>query len=279
MQLVWCRGLPAFRNVGLTLLCFDVKQSVEVSAMIKPPFVKPGEDVKIVGRVFNTPLVVKGKTWFPLVQLAAWPILSWVAGRRKPERSWGQRLVVGALTTPVVLGSEWCHNLAHAAAARWVSKPMDAIRVVWGMPLLIYYDINDASVSPPQHIARALGGPVFNALLFFVARLLKRQVCPGSALGEMAEAAEKINAFIAVVGLLPIPGIDGGPILKWSLVELGRTPAEADQDVRKVNGVLGATLAGAGVVALKRKRWLEGGLLVMLAATALSIASGLLKEQ
>ncbi len=247
--------------------------------MIKPPIVRPQDEVNVVGRVFGTPLVVKGNTWLPLAQLAVWVILAWVAGRRKPERSWGQRLALGALTMPVVLGSEWCHNLAHAAAARWVGKPMDAIRIVWGMPLLIYYDINDASVSPPQHITRALGGPVFNTLAWVAAHFLKRQARAGSVLSEIAEAAEKTNGFIAGVGLLPIPGIDGGPILRWSLVELGRTPAEADQDVRKVNGVLGAGLAGASAVALKRKRWLEGGFLVMLTATAWSIATGLLKEQ
>lgn len=247
--------------------------------MIKPPFVRPEDEVKVVGRVFGTPLVVKGYTWLPLVQLVTWLILAWVAGRRKPERSWGQRLAIGGLSMPVVLGSEWCHNLSHAAAARWIGKPMDAIRIIWGMPLLIYYDINDQSVSPRQHIGRALGGPAFNGLAWAAAWLLRRRAWAGSALGEVADAAAKMNGFIAGVGLLPIPGIDGGPILKWSLVELGHTPGEADGVVRKVNGALGAGLAGAGALALKRKRWLEGGLLVMLAATALSIASGLLKEQ
>ena len=47
---------------------------------------------------------------------------------------------------PIVLGSEWCHNLAHAAAARAIGKPVDAIRITWGMPLLVYYDINDKNV-------------------------------------------------------------------------------------------------------------------------------------
>ena len=247
--------------------------------MIKPPFVRPGDEVKVVGRVFDTPLVVKGKTWFPLVQMAAWLILSWVAGRRKPERTWGQRLAIGAVIMPVVLGAEWCHNLAHAAAARWIGKPMDAIRILWGMPLLIYYDINDQNVSPRQHILRALSGPLFNTFAWVAAHLLRRGARPGSTLGEVAEAAEKMNGFIAGVGLLPIPGIDGGPILKWSLVELGRTPVEADLVVRKVNGVLGAGLAGAGAAALKRRRWLEGWILVLLAGAALSIATGLLKEQ
>jgi len=233
----------------------------------------------VVGRVFDTPLVVKGGTWFPLAQLAAWPILTWVAGRRKPERSWGQRLVVGALTMPVVLGSEWCHNLAHAAAARLVGKPMDAIRIVWGMPLLIYYDINDASVSPPQHIGRALGGPIFNTLIWVVARLLKPMVRSGSVAEDVVEVAEKTNAFLAGVGMLPIPGIDGGPILKWSLVERGYTTDGADLAVRKVNGALGVVLGGVGAVALKRRRWLEGGFLLMMAGTALIVALGILKEQ
>jgi len=74
--------------------------------------------------------------------------MAWVAKKRVPERSWLQSLGIGALTMLVVLGSEWCHNLAHAAAARMVGKPMDAIRITWGMPLVVYYDINDENVTP-----------------------------------------------------------------------------------------------------------------------------------
>lgn len=247
--------------------------------MIKPQVVSPRDDVQIVGRVFDTPLVVKGGTWFPLVQLAAWPILAWLAGRRVPERSLGERLAIGALTMPAVLGSEWCHNLAHAAAARLVGKPMDAIRIVWGMPLLVYYDINDTSVTPRQHIRRALGGPLFNALVWALARVLKPFVRTTSVERELIDMVENTNAFLAGVGMLPIPGIDGGPILKWSLVERGCTIEQADQAVRKVDGVLGVALGGVGALALKRRRWLEGGLMVMLAATALSMAMGILKEQ
>ena len=134
--------------------------------MIKPAVVDPKDEVTTVGRVFTTPLVVKGKTWFPVTQLIAWPIMAWVAKKRIPERTWLQSFRVGALTMPVVLGSEWCHNLAHAAAARIVGKPMDAIRITWGMPLVVYYDINDESVTPRQHIIRALGGPVLHNLVF-----------------------------------------------------------------------------------------------------------------
>ena len=246
--------------------------------MKKPAVVHPTDEVTTVGTVFNTPLVAKGKTWYPVTQLIIWPIMAWVAKKRLPERSWLQSLGIGALTMPIVLGSEWCHNLAHAAAACMVGKPMDAIRITWGMPLVVYYDINDETVTPRQHIIRALGGPVFNVLVLPAALLAKHHTDPQSVTRDMANAAVGTNAFLPAVGLLPIPGIDGGPILKWSLVEKGQTPEEADKIVRKVDGGLGILLTLAGVLSFKKRRWLVGGLLMQLAALALSIALGIFKE-
>jgi hypothetical protein len=214
-----------------------------------------------------------------LTQLAAWPIMAWVARKRVPERSWLQSLGVGALTTPVMLGSEWGHNPAHAAAAHMVGKPMDAIRITWGMPLVVYYDINDLEVTPRQHILRALGGPLFNLLVLPVALLLRQRTAPGSAARDVADAAAATNAFLPAVGLLPIPGIDGGPILKWSLVKKGHSPQEADVLVRKVDGALGVGLALAGALSFRKRRPLLGALLALLSGTALAVALGILKEQ
>jgi Zn-dependent protease len=247
--------------------------------MIKPAVVRPQDEVDIVGRVFGTPVVIKGKTWLPGIQMITWPIMAWVAKKRIPERSWMQSLGVGAVTMPIVLGSEWCHNLAHAAAARMVGKPMDAMRITWGMPMVVYYDINDENVTPRQHIIRALGGPVFNMLITPLAYYFQRRTDPKSVMRDMANAAVGTNAFLPAVGLLPIPGIDGGPILKWSLVEGGRKPSEADLIVRKVDGVLGIILALAGTLSFKKRRWLLGGLLIQLGAAALSVALGIFKEQ
>lgn len=246
--------------------------------MIKPAVIKPTDEAAVVGSVFNTPLVAKGKTWFPAAQLITWPIMAWIAKKRLPDRSWVQSLGVGALTMPIVIGSEWCHNLAHAAAACMVGKPMDAIRITWGMPLLVYYDINDEQVTPRQHIIRALGGPVINLLVLPIAIYYKYHTNPKSAARDMANAAVATNAFLPAVGLLPIPGIDGGPILKWSLVEQGQTPKEADKVVRKVDGVLGILLTLAGLLSFKKRRWLIGGLLVQLATIAISVALGIFKE-
>ena len=247
--------------------------------MKKPAVVRPADEVTTVGRVFGTPLVVKGRTWLPLTQLAVWPVMAWLAGRGRSDRGWWQRLGVGALTTVVILGSEWCHNLAHAAAARFVGKPMDALRVVWGMPLVVYYELNDETVTPRQHIIRALGGPVCNALILPFAWLLRTRTRPGSMLRDVANAAVGMNAFLFTASLLPLPGIDGGPILKWSLVERGSTPEEADERVQGVDRIVSGGLGVAAIMALKKRRWFLGTVLAVFAVLALAFGFGLVKEE
>jgi Zn-dependent protease len=246
--------------------------------MKKPAVVRPADEVTTVGRVFGTPVVVKGKTWLPLTELAVWPVMAWLAGRGRSDRSWWQRLVIGALTTVVILGSEWCHNLAHAAAARLVGKPMDALRIVWGMPLIVYYDISDETVTPREHILRAVGGPVCNALLLPFALIFRRFTREDSALRDLADAAVGMNTFLSTASLLPIPGIDGGPILKWSLVERGYAPEAADETVKGVNRVMSGGLGLAAGVAFHRRRWLLGSVLALFAALALALGIGLIEE-
>jgi Zn-dependent protease len=246
--------------------------------MKKPAVVRPADEVTTIGRVFGTPLVVKGKTWLPLTELAVWPLMAWLAGRGRSDRAWWQRLGIGALTTVVILGSEWGHNLAHAAAALLVGKPMDALRIVWGMPLVVYHDIGDETVTPREHILRAVGGPVCNALLLPLALMSRRVTRENSAWRDVADAAVGMNTFLSTASLLPIPGIDGGPILKWSLVERGYTPEAADKTVRGVNRVMSGGLGLAAGVAIQRRRWFLGSILALFAALALAIGFGLVEE-
>ena len=247
--------------------------------MIKPEIISPGESVNQVGEIFDAPLVTKGWTWLPLTEVAVWMIMAREAGLLHPERSWFSRLGVAALTMPVILGSEWCHNLAHAAAAKWVGHPVDAIRVTWGMPLLVYHDIEDADVTPRKHIVRALGGPVFNTILFGMAALLRPLTKPESIARDVVDAAFGMNAFLVLGGLLPIPGIDGGAALKWMLVKKGQTPTEADASIRKVDAVTALGLGAGAMVAFKKRKRLLGGIFTMFAGFALVIATGLLKEK
>ena len=145
--------------------------------------------------------------------------------------------------------------------------------------MLVYYDINDSDVTPRQHIIRALGGPLIN--LFFLPFIwLARLFAPKDSIGrEVLDVAAGTNIFLPTVGLVPIPGIDGGPLLKWSLVERGKTVEEADEVVKDVDKVFGVGMAAASGAAFKRKKNLVGVFLAMMAATALAIGFGWFKEQ
>jgi len=247
--------------------------------MRKPPVLHSDDEAVSVGRVFGTPLMIKGVTWFPLTLCIVWGIMVRIAGNTRPDRSLGERMHLATLTMPVVLGSEWGHNLAHAAAANWVGKQMDAIRITWGMPLCVYHDINDASVTPRQHILRAMGGPLFSFTLLLSSIAVQRLSPKDSLTREIADVSAVTNAFLSTVSLLPIPGIDGGPILKWSLVERGCTVQKADRVIRKVDGGLGVALSLLSGAAINKGRRLLGLLSAMLAVLSFGVAFGWIREQ
>lgn len=245
----------------------------------KPPVHRSHDDAVTVGRIFATPVIVKGPTWLPLSQCVVWGVMTWIAGKTRPGRNLGEKMRIATVTMPVVLGSEWGHNLAHVAAAHWIGKPMDALRITWGMPLCVYYDINDPSVTPRQHVLRSLGGPVFSSSLFLLSIVVQRLSPRDSIIREVASVSTATNAFLSVVSLLPIPGIDGGPILKWSLVDRGLDVEEADHVVRKVDAGVGIALILFAKAALSQGRRVIGLLSALLALLSFGVALGWIREQ
>jgi len=249
-------------------------------AMIKPEVLSPDDkDITVIGHVFDAPLVIKSWTWLPVTELVVWGLMARAAGRLLPERSWPTRIGVGALTMPVILGSEWCHNLAHAAAACWIGHPADAIRIIFGMPLLVYYDTEDPDVTPRQHIIRSLGGPVINTIFWGLAAIIRIFTRPKSVAREVANAAVYMNAFLVLGGMLPIPYIDGGAALKWALVAKGQTHSEADETLKQVNAATAVGMTIGAAIALKKRKRFLGGIFAMFGVTAVLIATGLLREK
>jgi hypothetical protein len=236
------------------------------------------EEVRTIGYLGDTPVVVRGHTWLPLTQLAASLVVFWYNSRRPTKRSLSERLALAGLTSTAILGSEWGHNLAHWTISHQLHKPMDELQILFGMPRCIYYDLNDPTVTPRQHILRSLAGPFLNASLIPLLVRLRKGCQPGSMAHEIWDAAVGMNVFLATVSLLPIPGIDGGPILKWSLVDQGKTPEDADQVVRSVNGPLAVLLGLGSVFAYLRRKRLWALLLGMLAGTALGVFLGWIEE-
>ena len=241
----------------------------------------PVQDVteEVIGILGKTEVTRQGWTWLPISQLIVWGVLSRESRKRNPGKSWFRAGVEGFCKMAVMLGSEWGHNLAHLTASNMIDKPMDQFRIQLGMPRCIYHQLNDPEVKPREHVVRALGGPVFNWMILPFTCLARRLTRPDSIAGATARTAFQTNLFLGLISLLPIPGIDGAPILKWSLVERGRTIPEADEVVRKANGPLALLLGLISSAAFLKKKPLLGFFSLMLGVTSLSVFTGLLKEE
>jgi Zn-dependent protease len=232
-----------------------------------------------IGHLFRTPITVRGLSWLPLTQAVIWWLMTRLVYGGRPDRSPSDRRLLGFLTMLVTLGSEWCHNLAHLVGAHLTGHPMDEFHIIAGMPRCVYYDLNDSRVSPSDHMLRAIGGPVFNLTMLAPSAWARRSTADGSIAHDVAEALYASNLFLSTVSLLPIPGIDGGPLLKWGLVRRGRSIKEADETVRKVNGPVSGVLAVAALVAWSRgRRWLSG-LAGVLAAASFAVFVGWIEEE
>jgi hypothetical protein len=220
-------------------------------------------------RFNGVPVVAQPDFWPAPIMLTG--VLAWVAGLRKPERSWPQRLGVALLAMPVALFADIGHAMAHTISARLTGAPMDEILLSSGMPRTLY---RNNAVPPQTHIRRSLGGPIFSLIGFSISLLWRRISTPGSLSRDLAEASLAGHSFILLGSIAPLPMVDGGIILKWKLVEAGQSPEQADQTVHKTSLSLGTSLLGLGaLLGLLRKRKLIGGLLA--AGGAVGMAAGL----
>ncbi len=226
----------------------------------------------------GTPVTSRGALSLPYLLGGLWVFFAWLVGKRRPERPVYWRLGVGLVNAILAQALEWGHNLSHAAAARAVGAPMDELYVLAGTPRSVYF-INDLRVTPRQHIARALGGPLWNAAWLLGGLLIRPETRAGTAAREMVDAACAANAFIVVGGLTPYVGLDGGPLLKWGLVLRGRTPEQADAVLRAVDFDLGVALTAIGAWLLRRGRRAVGIPALLFGGIGLLIGLGLIREQ
>ena len=223
-----------------------------------------------------------------LVNLAGlWGLLAWLAGRGHPERPWSLRLLIGLLSTIAMMVADLGHAVAHTISARYAGAPMDEILISEGMPRTLYHD-ND--VPPRVHRLRALGGPIYSAVGLAISCLLRGLAPRDSLVREVAGRSCLGHGFIFGGSLAPLPIVDGGTMLKWTLVERGRTPEQVDEIVAQVDLSLGAALTATGVAlaATRRKgsahrkesaarRWLPA--LGLIAAGAIAIAAARGKDR
>jgi Zn-dependent protease len=245
--------------------------------MQNPLAFKPDQPVTTIGKVFGTSLAMQGWSWLPVNQLAVWGLFTWRSTRKHTAWNWLQHAKLGSLQMIALLGSEWCHNLAHVAAARAVGKPVDTVRILLGMPVLLYNEPEHPSITPRQHLTRSLAGPVCNFGLLIISKLFQRATTANSPAREVADTAVGMNTFISTASLLPVPVFDGGPILKWSLIGGGASVEKAAEIISRSQKVIGAGLFGSALIAFRKRRWFLATLLVFLSLLSLLTGFGKLK--
>src|SRR5512146_1889019 len=96
----------------------------------------------------NGVLIVVQPIFWPLPFLVT-GVLAWIAGLRRPDRSWPERLGIGLLALPVALLADIGHAMAHTISARLAGAPMDEILLSAEMPRTLY---NNNDVPPQIHI-------------------------------------------------------------------------------------------------------------------------------
>jgi len=198
-------------------------------------------DTRTIGRFNGVPVNVRPIFW--VAPPAMWLALIWLAGKRRPERSLGQRLLVALLGLPFPFLADVGHALAHTESAKRAGAPMDQVLLSLDMPRTLY---NNNDVAPAIHRQRSLGGPIYSAASFLGSLLWRALSAPDSLSRELADVACLSHGFILTGALMPLPIVDGGVILKWTLVEQGYTPEAADAVVQKA-GVLSLALV-SGVI-------------------------------
>ena len=203
--------------------------------------------------------------------IALWAGLSWFSGRQHPGRSWPTQLLVGALSGFALVLADVGHAFAHSITARMGGAPMDRIKLSSGMPRTIY---DDDDVPPQAHRMRALGGPVFSALGLVVSLLLRAVIPKNSMAREVAGWSCIGHGLIFTGSLAPLPIVDGGSILKWTLVDRGRTPEEADRVVQQAGITTGIAASGVGMALAAQRRWLPAAGLIAAGIVAIISASG-----
>jgi Zn-dependent protease len=247
--------------------------------MKKPTFLSEADQTQEITHFLGVPLVVRQNlSALPLAQFGTMAFFYRQLDRKFPELSKRERILWSLSCTLALLGSEWCHNLAHTLISKAIKKPVDAILINFGMPLLIYFKPDDPQVTPRQHIIRAIGGPAFNLAVMPALYVMLKHTKANTPDQFLAQLAFDTNVFIFTASLTPFPSLDGGPIMKWSLVQHGKSISEAEQIVGKANGVSAVLLSILGLLSYLRGRKLLAILLGVLGIGSLAIALGWIEE-
>jgi hypothetical protein len=185
--------------------------------------------------LLDTPVTAEPSALF--TPLAVFGLGLALAGLKYDRPSLLARLRFGLLTLIAYYIADIFHIGGHIFSARSAGAPVD--RVHLAIPLArTFYDNNH--VAPRTHCRRAIGGPIGSGIGLIIAWLLSRLTPGRSVWRDLFNMMSLANGLTCFGSFYPLPYIDGGTLLKWTLVQKGATPDEADRLVQQTNLALGA---------------------------------------
>ena len=232
---------------------------------------KTSDNLPTLFKFNGVPLKVRREFW--LLVVLVWTLLAAIGMWRWPGQSALAYLVVGGLGMLVAMSVEVGHACAHTIGARLAHAPTAAILLGADMPRTLY---PDEKMRPSQHLARSLGGPIYNWIGVGIGLLALHLTAPQTAARYLAEIWTLGNAFLGVASFVPLPIVDGGVIAKWLLVIGGQDEGQADRTVRWVDMALVVLLLVAAGVAALVGRWLVASGMVVLAAVIELVVAGII---
>lgn len=222
--------------------------------------------------VFDTQIHIKPVLLLNVLGL--WALATGVGLSRDPQRSLPLGLLAGFLVMVLLLVADIGHAVAHIFSARHAGAPMDLILLSAGMPRTLYFD-ND--LPPRAQRLRALGGPLYSALGTMLSAAAFAIFPRPSIAWELAAWSLLGHGGILAGSLLPLLIIDGGALLKWTLVARGRTLAQADDFMRRIDWGLGALGTVVGAALLAAGMWVAGLVALGVGAASAAVAAGWLR--
>jgi hypothetical protein len=222
-------------------------------------------------RIFDTQ--IKVKVTFLIFIVPLWIGITWLGYHWHPGRGFWPALLVGFVTMILLLIAEIGHPIAHILSARYAGAPMDEIHISAeeGMPRTLYWN---NEVSPDAHRLRAIGGPLFNLLCLLLSLGIYAAVPGNSIVRELAAWSAAGHGLLLIMSLAPAPTVDGGTLLKWTLVARGKTVTEADEIVRRVDWGMGIVAGTVGVALIILHIWIAGAILAGIGAVFIGVALG-----
>jgi len=222
-------------------------------------------------RIYDTQINVK--VTFLIYIIPLWVGVTWLGFYWHPGRGFWPAVLIGYVTVILLVIAEIGHPIAHIFSARYAGAPMDEIQISAGagMPRTLY---RKNEVSPDAHRMRAIGGPLFNLLGLLLSLVINAAVPGNSIAWELAAWSAVGHGLLLIMSLVPVPMVDGGTLLKWTLVARGKAVTEADEIVRRVDWVMGMVAGIVGVVLIALQIWIPGVILLGIGAVVIGIALG-----